>query len=848
MRERLISSCEDVFRDELIPRAATEKVIKTEEQQEDENENENEEEEEAKEGTANPSGWKKERSDLDIFLSDFDVGTKTDEITKFLEENEILKATFTRLAATNDDQAVVTYADFWSRYFYRIADDTRLVETYRIYFEQNLVEKQQQRLEASSRPGGMGLSGMTSFLGGVVGRLTKENENENENHNDDSGYVDESMDQTIDDDDGNEDLPGVTGPATRTALGFLKSVTGGGRPPFVMNTAVSDSDDADEDGDDDDDDSEEELGWDDDDEIDVDDDDDDENEENNHANDTANDDHDDDDGGETTVEYMDAEKERLLEELEQARAERDSLHKTVEMQTEELKKMQKAVPAVVAPTVATTYSSTEETIDTTQRLQIKLFEKDSELAALRARLEDNHEEDDDRKKEEDGKHQEDMSKLNDVLSNKDSELNELQNRMKKDTDEYQRKLDERLAEKEEMRLALQSQIYALERQQEAASAIAKEQQDIYNQRKHDGDTDNDNDNNDDTDEKEELREVLVEKDIEIASLRTRVEVADELRTRCDQTITEKEELRIALQSEIDLLQQELVSVKEASEKAATSSSSTYVVNEENELLRTEQLAEKDVEINTLKKQLYESQIKLQHVLEEKEAELRTELQIQNDGKEQQIKDLQQQARDEQDQKEQHDKTIIQGLQSDIKLCVVKNKELQSNLDLKIQEIIELKQDIEYSKLLEAKAREEAEAAAIAIAAAAAMAKTITATNAAAAAAAADSLTTVVETTILAAPPSPGSISTGEKVHHPSSSSDDDEDDDDDNDIEDNSNKRGGVAAVTGDDTVTITTVPPPPTATTTNTASTTTISSESEPIKNKEDDDGDDGEDWDDDW
>ena len=198
---------------------------------------------------------------------------------------------------------------------------------------------------------------------------------------------------------------------------------------------------------------------------------------------------------------------------------------------------------------------------------MELFEKDSELAALRARLEDNHEEKDD----DDDKHQEEMIKLNDALSSRDSELNKLQNRMKKDTDEYQRKLDERLAEKEEMRLALQSQIYALERQQEAASAKVKEQQDIYDRRKHNGDTEDDYDSNEDDNEKEELREVIAERDIEIESLRTKVEVADELRTRCDQTITEKEELRIALQSEIDSLQHELVLVKEATEEAAARS-------------------------------------------------------------------------------------------------------------------------------------------------------------------------------------------------------------------------------------------------------------------------------------
>merc|ERR1712161_38483 len=101
-----------------------------------------------------------------------------------------------------------------------------------------------------------------------------------------------------------------------------------------------------------------------------------------------------DDQGETTVEFKDAEKETLLDELEQARAERDSLQKTVEMQTEEL---QSIMAAATAPTPTPVVidgelggNNADSDPGTSQRLQMQLFEKDSELAALRARLEDDN--------------------------------------------------------------------------------------------------------------------------------------------------------------------------------------------------------------------------------------------------------------------------------------------------------------------------------------------------------------------------------------------------------------------------------------------------------------------------
>ncbi len=120
-----------------------------------------------------------------------------------------------------------------------------------------------------------------------------------------------------------------------------------------------------------DDQDDEELGWDDDDE-DLDDLDDE---------DVGGDDDNEDDDRNETVEFKDAEKDRLQGELDQALSERELLHKTVELQGEELKKLKEL-------------TSGDESKQF-EALTMQCFEKDSELAALRARLEDTHEEDED---------------------------------------------------------------------------------------------------------------------------------------------------------------------------------------------------------------------------------------------------------------------------------------------------------------------------------------------------------------------------------------------------------------------------------------------------------------------
>ena len=623
MRERLILSCEDVFCDDLLTKPMITAVAVTDGDKDDESKEGKEEEEEAP--AAVGEGMAALDDDVELFLKEFDLGSKTEEISKLLEEDDSVRTIFTELAT---DQALVTYTDFWTRYFYRIGgagniNDQRLMGTYRIYYDQHLLEKKQRRYEqqqaaatsaaaAKKRGTAMGLaSGVTSFLGGVVDRLTTEslNNDEREQHE-----FDDSMNHPSAAADNNteEHQQQQPGPATRAALGFLSTVTnaatmGGGRPPFVMNTAVSDSDEHKEN-----DDSEEELGWDDDD------DDDDENVDINGGNNSNYRDDDDDGEGETTVEFKDAEKERLLEDLEQAHAERDALQKTVEMQAKELKKNTVSVPAQQHETAPSPASSTAATTGA-QQLEIQLFEKDSELAALRARLEDdNH---DGNKSNDVGNtysnQQEEITKLNKLVSSKDQEL-------------------------------------------------------------------------------------------------------DELRVRCDQTVTGKEELRSMLQKEIDALQQKLndtVGQKEQSRHRVGVNQSEILEQAKKE---TKQIREQ-----------FESQI----------------LVLQNQVKEHE--------NEQQHMKMQNDASILK-LQSELESCLSTNKGLQSELDMNEQTIVQLKEELDQCKLSESNALEEA-------------------ANAATSASERAGTTTAAATVL--PPLSPGSNSTGVKVNTPDSSDDEICDDD-----------------------------------------------------------------------
>ena len=124
------------------------------------------------------------------------------------------------------------------------------MNTYNIYYQKHLEELERAEEEAK-KSSTMGR--MTNFLGGVVSKLTVDDPTDD----DGSGAVfDQSMESSDTLDSTNDDAPGIS--AVSSALGgFLSTVAGNaGRPPFVMNTAVSDDDDIAGAEDDDDEDSE----------------------------------------------------------------------------------------------------------------------------------------------------------------------------------------------------------------------------------------------------------------------------------------------------------------------------------------------------------------------------------------------------------------------------------------------------------------------------------------------------------------------------------------------------------------------------------------------------------------
>lgn len=560
MKKQLVS-CEDVFRDPLIVVDA-----EKEEKEESAEEKESEATDSKEESEATDS---KDDSIVTAFLEGFDLDTKTEEISKLLETDATLKTTFSILSDS------VTYKDFWTRYFYRIDDEERLAKSYSFYYQKNLEEVERElqaaAAEKAQAQNSAGMGGISSFFGGVVSKLT--NDGESGTDMDTSGVVDESIDQTVDSEDGPVS-------AARTALGFLSSVAGGGgRPPFVMNTAVSDDDDDYDDDtrdksgeEDDDDDSEVELGWDDDDDEDFD-----------GLDDNEDADADADqiafaegDDRSETVDFKDAEKEGLLEELEQARAERDALQKTVEMQSEELKKAvaktTASQPPLVQPPVAKNGDSES---DDTEKLKLRLFEKDAELAALRSQIDDRRQDDDnndashaehaaevERLKKalatkdqefealekqalgEQAKHQKTIDGLQESLSAQEQQLETLRKTKDDEASKLQHKVDEKQTEKEEMILALQSQIYALQRQlDEKPSGV---------------------------EEVEELKQALSKKDVEIAALKAEFKSSgDEIRRSCN---TAKETELEAVRNEGETKIQELIAQHQAATKSSTDES------------------------------------------------------------------------------------------------------------------------------------------------------------------------------------------------------------------------------------------------------------------------------------
>jgi len=582
MKERLVVSCEDVFRDPLPVTAEAEAEAETKDESllkekaiaaaeeitpetaeaEEATTPEAEEEAAAAEQILPtvPSG--DEAEEVAAFLKEFDVGSKTEEISELLKSDPALQTTFSLLSDS------VTYADFWTRYFYRIEDLDRLPRTYSVYYQNHLVEREaaEAAAEAEAAIPSAAMEGLSSFFGGVVSKLTKDDGEHNATTTDDdydydydtSGMVDDSLDRTQ---DSGIEAEGV-GAAARSALGFLSNVASGasGRPPFVMNTAISDDEDEEDEArgkeEADDEDSEEELGWDDEDED---------------------DDYDglDDDNGDAggamafkegddrseTVDFKDAEKEGLLEELEQARAERDALQKTVQMQSDELKKAAASgsdVGVAAAPASGSGESETEA-------LKLQLFEKDAELAALRSKLDDGEPVDDADTGTNAGEEAEEVTKLTQALAEKDRDFAALKHATQAQTKTLEAKLEEhskQQRELEDVKATVVSQEEKLEalkkkREDESSEAEAKQaeteqtisglkaQVDAFKGQLEAASSGKEATDDDDDGEGNtaalvvELQTSLATRDAEIATLQSKVARGDDQLTKLQQDFTSK---------------------------------------------------------------------------------------------------------------------------------------------------------------------------------------------------------------------------------------------------------------------------------------------------------------------
>ncbi|KAG7345746.1 BSD domain containing protein [Nitzschia inconspicua] len=532
--------------------------------------------------------------DATAFLETFDLGTKTEEITNLLETHkDTLEETFSRLI----DE--VEYAEFWQRFFYRIAsDEEKLKITYAHYYDeyvQSMANNKNPTLAAKAA-----LSNVTSFLGGVVHRLV------DENNVDDSADEDEEI---VDNNNDDDNVPSRFGSSTSAAVKFLTGSVSGVRPPFVLNTAISDDDkeESQDRGDDDDEEEEEEeeLGWDDDEEEE-----DDEEEDRNE-----------------TVEFKDAEKEKLQEELAQAHEERDMLHKTVTMQSEEIKKLREAIQPEI---VAGSNESSQVKI-----LQMQLFEKDAELAALRAQLDDlKNDKDEDENFEAEAATNataaaREVDRLKEIVAKKDEEIQALKTTQESIQEqnakaaaataemaqELDRMKEEVAAKDREIALLQSSDKTELSFEAEASSAAAKA-----------------------TRELDQLKEVLAKKNnqlLEAEELRV-AEVAD-LRSRLENLQTEKEQVQMSFQSQID----DLKRAQDVFSSEAKSDMENLLIQKDGEIGRLQQSLEEarsalqeraTVEnIETIRRELVQSQStidvlrdQLEHtttILKEREAEV-----------------------------------------------------------------------------------------------------------------------------------------------------------------------------------------------------------------------------------
>lgn len=322
--------------------------------------------------------------DVTAFVANFDIDSLTDDIASTLENHPTtVRVHFEALVPT-----VVTYEQFWMRYYYRCNVDR---------VEREWEEERELSRKAREEAVRDGINTVTNFFGGAV-RAVSQIAAPQENATSSTSAYEKYQ----------ADISG--GVAVGSSVGALFGTSG--RPPFVMDTAVSDADEdlIDE--------EEEELGWDDDDDYE-----DDEDGDVNESKETN-----DNDDGTEQIEFSSPvgkdEYEEARRRLVIVEEERDRLHETVDSQKRELDEWKSKASAPSSSSDATNNAEIE-------KLRMTIFEKDSELAALKASLDDTQDRnvnDDDTHRKHAAKimtQEREIERLQSESVSKDNELNAL---------------------------------------------------------------------------------------------------------------------------------------------------------------------------------------------------------------------------------------------------------------------------------------------------------------------------------------------------------------------------------------------------------------------------------------
>jgi len=318
-----------------------------------------------------------EYKEVRAFLANFDIESKTDDIAAVLERYpDTVKVNFENLVPT-----AVAYEQFWQRYYYR-CDEGRVVRAWEAEQERARIARQEAISAGVASVKNLG----NSLFGGAVRALGNVSQvvappsaaagsaaapassGSSAYEKFQAEFKEQQRAEAV-------AASGGSGSSGGVAAGIGSAIFGtSGRPPFVMNTAQDDDEyeegsvvGSEED--------EEELGWsDDDDDLD-------DLEEEVEVEDMEKVAGNDEDDTEEQIEFAPAnteEAERLQSLLSTTEEERDQLHQTIELQRKEIEKLREAVPA--PPTDA----ADGDSVDEIEKLKLQIFEKDSELAAMRA--------------------------------------------------------------------------------------------------------------------------------------------------------------------------------------------------------------------------------------------------------------------------------------------------------------------------------------------------------------------------------------------------------------------------------------------------------------------------------